>query len=101
MAKSRPARWAEATSKGQEALDELETAKAKLSEALLELSDLRDEYEEWNDNLPDFAQGSALADKLQEVVGLEFDPETDDIDSAREQIEAAEGADLPRGFGRD
>lgn len=77
---SRPDRWADATAAALEALNELE--------------ELRGEYEEWQGNLPDNLQGSNLNDKLQEVVDL-------DISGAIETVEAAEGVDLPRGFGKD
>lgn len=77
---SRPERWADATSAALEALNDLE--------------ELRGEYEEWQGNLPDNLQGSNLNDKLQEVVDL-------DISGAIETVEAAEGVDLPRGFGKD
>lgn len=77
---SRPARWADAAGRAVKALTELQEIQA--------------EYQEWLDNLPDNLQGSALADKLNEVTGY-------DIDGALDTAQDAEGADLPRGFGRD
>ena len=78
--KSRSARWAEACAAAAAALDVL--------------CELRDEYEEWKDNLPENLQGSALGEKLEEVCGF-------DLEGARDTVAEAEGADLPQGFGRD
>lgn len=77
---SRSARWHEACSKA--------------NEALAELSDLKSEYAEWHDNLPENLQSSPLGEKLEAVCDL-------DIDSAMDVIEEAESLDLPQGFGRD
>lgn len=77
---SRPARWARACAKAREGLEELE--------------DIRSEYEEWKDGLPDNLQSSALADKLETVCGI-------DIQGAIDVVGEAEDADLPLGFGRD
>lgn len=98
--KSRPARWAEAVAKAQAARSDLEDAKNVLVEAFGELEELRTEYEEWRGNLPENLEGSDLASKLDEVAGLDFSEE-DDIGTMIEQVEAAENAELPRGFGRD
>lgn len=77
---SRPARWAIAASAAVAALDELKS--------------IQEEYQGWLDNLPDNLQGSALADKLNDVCNI-------DLDSAIDAANEADGADLPRGFGRD
>jgi hypothetical protein len=87
--------------RGKDALTAMLDAKDNLSAALQDLEDLRSEYEEWKDNLPEFAQGGAMADKLEAVSDLQFDPDTDDMDEASSQLDEAEGADLPLGFGRD
>jgi hypothetical protein len=63
-------------------------------QALEELEDLRSQYEEWYDNLPENLQGSAVGDKLENVVGL-------DIQGAIDTVSEAESLDLPLGFGRD
>ena len=63
--RSRPQRWAEA----------VET-----------LRELQAEYQDWLDNLPESLQSSALAEKLEEVCGV-------DIDSL--------DVELPLGFGLD
>lgn len=89
--KSRSTRWMEAVSKAQTALE-------PLTEALSELEDLRTEYEEWRDNLPENLQSSALGDKLNTVAELDIGGRTDDI---AELLSECEGIDLPQGFGRD
>jgi hypothetical protein len=80
-----------AVSKAQEAL-------GHLTEALSELEDLRTEYEEWRDGLPENLQSSAVADKLEAVCELDIGGRTDDIE---ELLSECEGIDLPRGFGKD
>lgn len=77
---SRSSKWHEACSKAREALSEL--------------VDLKSEYEEWRDALPENLQSSALGEKLEAVCDL-------DIDAAVDVIEEAEGLELPIGFGRD
>jgi ParB family chromosome partitioning protein len=77
---SRPKRWADWCGRAEQALQELE--------------DLRSEYEQWRDSLPDNLQSGALADKLEDVVGL-------DIQSAIELVQQCCDVELPRGFGRD
>lgn len=78
--KSRPKRWAEAA--------------AKANEALSELQSIKEEYQDWLDNLPENLQNSALGEKLQAITDL-------DIDSAVDVSEEAMNIDLPLGFGRD
>ena len=78
--KSRVQRWAEAAVKAQEGLTELQS--------------IKEEFEEWKENLPENLQGSALGEKLEAVCDL-------DIDYAVSIAEEAEAADLPLGFGRD
>ena len=77
---SRPKRWAAAVAKALEGLEEL--------------AELQEEYQEWLDNLPENLEGSALADKLNEVCDM-------DIEGAKDTLEELDGADLPLGFGRD
>ena len=78
--KSRPVRWQEACDKIREGLDEL--------------TEIRDEYQDWMDNLPENLQSGALHEKLEAVCDIDLDS----IDSA---LSDAEGAALPLGFGRD
>ena len=79
--KSRPVRWAEAIEKVSQGLDEL--------------NELREEYEEMRDNVPENLQGSAFYEKLNEVVDAGG---YDEICSGKDELE---GLDLPLGFGRD
>jgi hypothetical protein len=78
--KSRPKRWMEAVAKAREGID-----------ALVELVE---EYQEWRDNLPENLDCSPLAEKLDAIIDL-------GIEDIRDQLEEADGADLPLGFGRD
>lgn len=78
--KSRSTRWADASVRALEAINEL--------------IDLKSEFEDWQSNLPENLANSALGEKLQAVCDI-------DLDSALSAIEEAEGADLPLGFGRD
>lgn len=87
---SRPARWSAACAKASVAVNDLR-------EAVDELDSLRQEYEDWRDNLPESLQSSALGEKLEAICDLDFSA-LDDIETA---VDEAENADLPRGFGRD
>jgi hypothetical protein len=77
---SRSKRWAKAAAAARDALEKLE--------------EIRQEYEEWRDNLPENLQNSALGEKLNTVADL-------DIQSAIDTVDEAENSDLPMGFGRD
>lgn len=92
-APSRISRWNDAAGRARAAHDELQAA-------LGELNDVRQEYEDWRDNLPENLQQSGLGEKLNAVADLDLDPDSllSDVDNA---IGEAEGADLPLGFGRD
>jgi ParB/RepB/Spo0J family partition protein len=70
---SRPQRWSAAIDRARAAFEDLEG--------------LREEYEEWRGNLPENLQDSALAQKLDDVIGLDF--------SAPDILDEAEGVDLP------
>lgn len=80
MAKSRPERW--------------QAACAAMRAALDDLTEIRDEYQEWLDNMPESQHDGATAEKLQGVVDL-------DIDGLSSTLEEIETAELPKGFGRD
>lgn len=88
---SRPARWAAATSKAEAAVEDLKAA-------LQDLDDLKWEYQEWLDNLPENLQSSGLSEKLNTICDLEFEGAADEVDNL---IQEAVSADLPLGFGRD
>jgi hypothetical protein len=77
---SRPTRWGDACTRATEALEELQ--------------ELQAEYQDWRDRLPENMEGSATSEKLDAIIDL-------DIESAIGIVQDAEGADLPRGFGRD
>jgi len=67
----------------------------KIREGLEELNELKSEFEDWKDNLPENLETSPLGEKLEEVVESSF---CDEIESA---CDDAENLDLPKGFGRD
>jgi predicted nucleic acid-binding Zn-ribbon protein len=104
--------------------EELDKITNKLSEkadtlraAFEDLESLRQEYEEWYDNMPQQLQDGPTGEKLSELVNqFDFDvevnvelevpdidfPELDlDLDEYESTLEEADAADLPRGFGRD
>ena len=58
-------------------------------DAVSTLLDLLDGYQDWRDNLPPGLAGSAMADRLDEVLRL------------RDLVEQLQGVELPKGFGRD
>lgn len=103
--KSRPARWAEAVGNAIAALDEMGDLVSKFEEACSELTELKSEYEDWQGNLPENLQSSALGEKLQAICDLDFESQaetlTSAVDDVRGVIDEAEGMDLPQGFGRD
>lgn len=92
--KSRPERWSAACSDASTALDEAVSA-------LNDLVEIKSEYEDWQGNLPENLEGSALAEKLSAVVDLDFDGAIQSVEEAKSTVEEAESADLPRGFGKD
>jgi len=63
-------------------------------QGLEDLEELRCEYEDWNDNLPENLIDSPVAEKLAEILDL-------GIEEALDIVRECEDADLPRGFGRD
>lgn len=86
------------------ALDNLSSAYDELEAALNDLRDVREEYAEWQSNLPENLQQSALGEKLSEIVDqLEIpdDPREYSFTDLETAIDQAEGAELPLGFGRD
>ena len=103
--KSRPKRWAEAIERAQKALSTVEGALDEFEGAMSDLNDLRQEYEDWKDNLHENLQSSSLADKLNEVADLDIESPKDALrsayDDANEIVETCSGIDLPMGFGRD
>jgi len=126
---SRTDRWNKAISDCREDLEKAQQAKHEVSEkiatlieelnetlypindSLQVLLDLQAEYEEWYDNMPQQLQEGPTGEKLQEIVNqFDFDVQVDeveepdldlDLDGIESLLDEAEGADLPRGFGRD
>lgn len=99
---SRPARWASAVSDARNAFDTVRSELDTLVNALSELDDVKSEYQDWLDNLPENLQDGPTAEKLTEVTELEFEFDPDDmLSEVDEAISNAENVDLPRGFGRD
>lgn len=97
---SRAYRWAAAIGTARAAVDKLEEGKGDFENAMSELNDLKQEYQDWLDNLPESLQQSPVGEKLQAIVDIDFEVEID-IESASEAVDNAEGAELPLGFGRD
>lgn len=64
------------------------------TDAINELIDLQNEYQEWGENLPENLQGSNISEKLDAVVNI-------DLQSVLDSLNEAQEADLPLGFGRD
>ena len=62
----------------------------RISTAIEELRGLLAEYEGWQSNLPDFAESSATAEKLEAAV-----------EALATAVDTLEELDLPRGYGRD
>ena len=98
--KSRSARWADACAQAREAFDAMSSAKDEFDNAMSELDSIRQEFEEWHDNLDGKFEGSALVEKLETVKDLTTEVEID-LSEAETALDEAEGADLPLGFGRD
>jgi hypothetical protein len=89
--KSRPKRW-------QEAWLAVDEAFGLLRSKLEELDEIRQEYEEWRDNLPESLQSSPLGDKLDTVADFDLLSCLDEVEIT---IQDADEMDLPLGFGRD
>lgn len=92
---------------------------SELRDAMSDLNDVREEYCDWLNNLPDNMQSSPVAEKLQTIDDMDFEIEVPDdleithpdkpdwevsemdLDDIESTLAEAENADLPRGFGRD
>jgi hypothetical protein len=55
-------------------------ALGNLQDGLSDLNDLREEYEEWYDNMPEGLQSGATGDKIQELLNLDFESAKDQVD---------------------
>jgi hypothetical protein len=59
------------------------------ADAVATLGNLLDEYEAWREAMPEALREGATGERIDELLEL------------RELVEVLEGAELPRGFGRD
>lgn len=84
---SRADRWADAAAKVESAKEELETA-------LEALAEVRQEYVDWKDNLPENLADSPMGEKLQAIEDLDLEPDFSGLEGLADM-------DLPLGFGRD
>jgi uncharacterized protein YhaN len=99
---SRTKRWKAAAEAARLAMGNLEAAKDAVEAALSELDEIREEYADWRDNLPENLHGTALYDKLEAVADMDLDIQSLlDLSELENAIDEAENADLPLGFGRD
>lgn len=99
---SRPARWSRAVSAAQTALTKMQEAQSEMETAFEELNDLKSEYENWRDGLPENLQNGTLGEKLNAICDLDFESIGDKtLDDIEQLIGEAESAELPLGFGRD
>lgn len=96
----------------------VQAAADKIQQGLDDLRELAEEYQDWYDNMPEGLQNGATGDKTQEVAQL-FNEQADEAENAvgklndlistltdtaddlENVVSEVEGADLPRGFGRD
>jgi hypothetical protein len=46
-----------------------------------DLNNLKDEYQEWRDNLPENLSSGALAEKLDEILNMDFERDEPDLTS--------------------
>ena len=84
----------------------------EIENALQDLRDIRSEYEDWQSNLPENLQQSALGEKLDTICGIDLEPqmpelpelddlEEPDLDTIESAAQECLDADLPQVFGRD
>lgn len=97
---SRNARWEAAAADLRTAIEAVDEAMAQANDAASALRDVKDEYQEWLDSLPDSLRDSPVGEKLQAVSDLDAEVD-DDLDGLRTLADEAEGIDLPLGWGRD
>ena len=125
---SRAARWSEAVGDAKTALealqeaasdldaDRLESATSDFESAMQALADVRQEYQDWYDNMPEGLQSGAAGEKLEAVLEIDVENVSVDADEIRQAIQnavedviadaidvldEAENDELPIGFGRD
>lgn len=97
---SRPKRWAIAAEGLRAAYAALEIACERFADSAEALEEVRAEYEEWRDSLPEGLQQSAVGEKLDALCDIDTGVVVD-LSEAETLVDEAESADLPLGFGRD
>jgi hypothetical protein len=99
---SRSYRWSAAIGQARAAIDAMEAAKSDFESAWGEIAEIRQEFQDWYDNLGDSLQQGPTGQKLDELLNtVDEDAPEIDIDAATEAVDNAEGVDLPLGWGRD
>jgi hypothetical protein len=92
---SRADRWNDALGRARPALSDLKSA-------LEDLEEVRQEYVDWRDNLPENLGQSPVGEKLNYVSDeLDVENAVSELETIESLLDDAEGADLPLGFGRD
>ena len=104
---TRSQRWLNSISTAQENMEEVREA-ADVLLSFEEVKAVQEEYQEWLNNMPEGLQQSPTAEKLEEIVYLDFDSisvDAFDFDSVLCEVDdllaEAEQVDFPLGFGRD
>jgi len=91
--------------RAQDSLAVITNEQGEFDAVMTDLDALREEYEEWQGNLPESLMETTLYEKLDEVVNLDFSSLNSELEGwcaeAEDLLEEAEGVDLPRGWGRD
>lgn len=125
---SRSARWMTAVEEARDAIEristaaqemdvnEIESAASDFEQAMQDLASVKEEYQEWYDNMPENLQQGATGEKLEAISQIDIESATLDfsaiqeaiqqavseiIDEAAGYLDEAESAELPAGFGRD
>jgi hypothetical protein len=103
--KSKPQRWEAAIGEARDKVSAIEALIDELESALEEVRSIQGEYSDWKDNLHENLASSATGEMLETGCDFDFDFDAEQLRSAVSELdsvlEEAEGADLPRGFGRD
>jgi hypothetical protein len=102
---SKTQRWADLCKAAGDTLLRIENELDAVETAINDLDEMRQEYSDTYDNMPQNLQGSAYGEKLSSVANLNLEdaaqPLRDAVEELRGVIDEAEGVDLPLGFGRD
>ena len=83
------------------AVERARAAALDLRTSMDDLEGLKDEWQEWFDNMPENFQQGTLGAKLEECAELDLwmlESAADEVDS---MVSTLEELELPRGFGRD